>query len=202
MTADTQTSCPAQAIPTAANLSDEARQRLAATRMLLLDVDGVLTDGTIYLSDSGDEMKRFSVRDGFALIWCRRFGLKTGVISGKSSTATLRRCQDLEFDEIHLGNVQKLAVFESICRRHDLASHEIAYMGDDLLDLPILSRVGFAACPADAHPEVRRRVHFVSGSPGGRGAVRELLDHWLQTTNHWDECLSTIAKLGFESAHE
>jgi len=91
---------------------------------------------------------------------------------------------------------------ESICIRHGLASHEIAYMGDDLLDLPILSRAGFAACPADAHPEVRRKVHFVSSFPGGHGAVRELLDLWLQATNHWDEHLNTIAKLGSESAHE
>lgn len=197
MNSDLETSRLAQAI-----LSAEMCQKLAATRMLLLDVDGVLTDGMIYLHDGGGEAKRFSVRDGFALIWCRRFGLKTGVISAKKSPAALRRCQDLEFDEIHLGDVQKLAVFESICSRHGLASHEIAYMGDDLLDLPILSRVGFAACPADAHPEVRRKVHFVSSFPGGGGAVRELLDLWLQTTNHWDECLNIIAKLGAEAAHD
>jgi 3-deoxy-D-manno-octulosonate 8-phosphate phosphatase (KDO 8-P phosphatase) len=184
------------------HLSDEKRRRLANTSMLLLDVDGVLTDGTISLSDSGDESKRFSVRDGFALVWCRRFGLKTGVISGRSSPATLRRCQDLEFDEIHLGKTRKLSIFEDICARHGLTPREIAYMGDDLLDLPILSRVGFAACPADAHAEVRRRVHFVSNFTGGHGAIREVVDLWLQVTNHWEESLNMMDQIGTVSSHD
>jgi len=162
--------------------------------MLMLDIDGVLTDGTIYLDDNGVEMKRFSVRDGFGLVWCRRFGLKTGVISGRTSQATLQRCRDLEFDEIHLGNPEKLTIFKAICQRYNLAPEEVAYMGDDLLDLPILEQVGLAACPADAHPEVRRKVHFISSFPGGKGAVRELVDLWLQANGHWEKGLDALCK--------
>ena len=167
--------------------------------MFLLDLDGVLTDGSIYLDDNGIEAKRFSVRDGFGLLWCRRFGLKTGVISGRPSQAGLRRCQDLGLDEIHLGNINKLSVFDAICRNHRLRPEETAYMGDDLLDLPLLERVGLAACPADAHPEVQRKVHFISNFPGGHGAVRELVDHWLQATGHWEECLKIIHQLSTTS---
>lgn len=183
------------------NTSD-LRHRLARTRMLLLDIDGVLTDGTIYLDDSGVESKRFSVLDGFGLVWCRRFGLKTGVISGRTSQATLRRCRDLEFDEIHLGNAGKSTVFMAICQRYDLMPEEVAYMGDDLLDLPILEQVGLAACPSDAHPEVRRKVHFVSSFSGGKGAVRELVDLWLQANGHWEKGLNALRESGTRSDNE
>lgn len=179
-----------------ATLSADNRERLARIRILLLDLDGVLTDGAIYLDDNGIETKRFSVRDGFGLIWCRRFGLKTGIISGRRSQAGLLRCRDLEFDEIHFGNVEKLSIFEAVCRKHSLSPEKTAYMGDDLLDLPLFERVGLAACPADAHPAVREKVHFVSSFPGGHGAVRELVDFWLQATDHWEECLSGISRLG------
>jgi 3-deoxy-D-manno-octulosonate 8-phosphate phosphatase (KDO 8-P phosphatase) len=182
--------------PQIARLSVDIRERLARIRMLLLDLDGVLTDGTIYLDDNGVEAKRFCVRDGFGLLWCKRFGLKTGVISGRPSQASLLRCQDLKFDEIHLGSIKKVSIFETICEKHDLNPEETAYMGDDLLDLPLLERVGLAACPADAHPEVKQRAHFISNFTGGHGAVRELIEHWLQVTNHWEECLKVIYGLG------
>jgi 3-deoxy-D-manno-octulosonate 8-phosphate phosphatase (KDO 8-P phosphatase) len=163
--------------------------------MFLLDIDGVLTDGSIYLDNHGVETKRFSVRDGFGLVWCRRFGLQTGVISGRASPATLKRCQDLQMDEIHLGNTDKLDIFQTIRERHKLASEQIAFMGDDLLDLPVLEIVGLAACPSDAHPTVRSKVHFVSSFPGGKGAVRELIDLWLEANGHWDEAVKAVRKL-------
>ncbi len=176
--------------PRTSELPDDIQQRFARTRMLLLDVDGVMTDGTITLDDRGIESKHFSVRDGLGLIRCRRFGLKTGVISGRASEATLLRCKDLQMDEIHLGNPEKLPVFEEICKRHGLLPEEIAFMGDDVLDLSILEQVGLATCPADAHTEIRRKVHFISRFPGGYGAVRELIDHWLQATGHYEEFLA------------
>ena len=176
--------------PGTSELPDDIQQRFARTRMLLLDVDGVMTDGTITLDDKGIESKRFSVRDGLGLIRCRRFGLKTGVISGRASEATLNRCKDLQMDEIHLGYPEKLPVFEEICKRYDLLPEEIAFMGDDVLDLSVLQQVGLAACPADAHAEIRRNVHFISRFPGGYGAVRELIDHWLQANGHYEEFLA------------
>ncbi len=187
---------PQQDRPQLPDLSEDIRRRLAGIRMLLLDLDGVLTDGTIYLDDKGVEAKRFCVRDGFGLLWCKRFGLKTGVISGRPSKASLLRCQDLKFDEIHLGSIEKLPIFRTICQKRDLSPEETAYMGDDLLDLPLLERVGLAACPADAQPEVKQRAHFISNFPGGHGAVRELIDHWLRVTDHWEECLKIIYGLG------
>jgi len=176
--------------PRTSELPDDIQQRFARIRMLLLDVDGVMTDGTITLDDKGIESKRFSVRDGLGLIRCRRFGLKTGAISGRTSESTLSRCKDLQMDEIYLGNPEKLPIFETICKHHHLLPEEVAFMGDDVLDLSILQRVGLATCPADAHTEIRRNVHFISHFPGGHGAVRELIDHWLQANGHYEEFLA------------
>ncbi len=174
------------------DLDPEIRERLARVRMLIMDIDGVLTDGMIRLDENGVESKTFSTRDGFALVWIKQYGLSTGAISGRLSHATELRCKDLHFDEIHLGTVHKLPVLDEILARTKIAAGEIAYIGDDVLDLPVMRRIGVSAAPADAHSEVMRRVDILLDFPGGVGAVRQFLDLWLMATGRYESALEDI----------
>lgn len=161
-------------------------------RLLIMDVDGVLTDGRISLDDHGVETKNFSTRDGLSLWWVRKFGLLTGVISGRRSTATELRCRDLLMDEVHLGQLHKLPVLEEIMARRQIAAETIAFIGDDVVDLPIMKRVGLSAAPADAHAEVLKRADLILDLPGGGGAVRQFLDLWMAANGHWEHAVEDI----------
>lgn len=163
--------------------------RARPVRLLLLDVDGVLTDGTIVVHASGDEAKTFSIRDGAAIVWAKRAGLEIGLISGRPSGATARRAAELGLRIVSQAGPDKLQAFQAIMAAEGLRDREVAYMGDDVLDLPILTRVGLATAPADAAPEVRQRVHWVSSLGGGRGAVREVLELLLRVRGSWDTLL-------------
>jgi 3-deoxy-D-manno-octulosonate 8-phosphate phosphatase (KDO 8-P phosphatase) len=174
------------------NLSPDLRQKLAKVRLLIMDVDGVLTDGLVHLDDNGVESKNFSTRDGLALVWMRQYGLATGVISGRKSLATEIRCQDLHIDEIHLGALHKIPILEDIISRRGLAPETIAYIGDDVVDLPVMARVGVSAAPNDAHFEALRKADIMLDFPGGKGAVRHFLDLWLMATGRWDFALEDI----------
>lgn len=158
----------------------------------MMDVDGVLTDGRLYLDDNGIESKAFSTRDGFALVWVRQYGLMTGVISGRNSPATEARCRDLKFDEVHLGSVYKNSILEEIVKRRELKKEEIAFIGDDILDLPVMRSAGVSAAPSDSHPEVLRRVDLILNHPGGGGAVREFIDLWLQASGRGTSAVEDI----------
>jgi 3-deoxy-D-manno-octulosonate 8-phosphate phosphatase (KDO 8-P phosphatase) len=160
--------------------------RARAVRLVLLDVDGVLTDGTILVSSDGSEAKAFSIRDGAALIWARREGLEVGLLSGRPSPATTRRAAELGIDLVVETGPDKRAAFDKILASRGLQPSEVAYMGDDLIDLPILGRVGLSTSPADAADEVATRVHWVSRRPGGRGAVRELIEMILKARLRWE----------------
>ncbi len=154
-------------------------------RLLLLDVDGVLTDGTIILHPDGSESKAFHIRDGAAIVWAQRAGLKIGLLSGRASEATSQRAAQLGIALVVQGAADKLAAYEGILRDAALADAQVGYMGDDLQDLAVLRRVGFSAAPADAPQEIRRHVDWVSEREGGRGAVRELIEHILQAQGTW-----------------
>jgi 3-deoxy-D-manno-octulosonate 8-phosphate phosphatase (KDO 8-P phosphatase) len=151
-------------------------ERAASVRLLLTDVDGVLTDGGLYYLEGGGEAKRFHVRDGLGLVRARRAGLLTGILSGRRSAATERRARELGLDEIHLGVADKVAVFDAILARRELTPEETCFIGDDLNDLALLQRVGFPVAPADGVPEVRQAVLYVTRSPGGHGALRDVVD--------------------------
>jgi 3-deoxy-D-manno-octulosonate 8-phosphate phosphatase (KDO 8-P phosphatase) len=142
-------------------------------RLLLLDVDGVLTDGRLYYGETGELMKAFDVKDGHGIVMLRDH-VALGVISGRPGLAR-RRLEELRFQHLVFSQRDKLAGYATLAHL-GFADEEVAYMGDDVNDLGLLRRVGLSACPADALPEVRRAVHFVSSNPGGRGAVRELCD--------------------------
>jgi len=161
-------------------------ERVADIRLLLFDVDGVLTDGVVLMHGDGSETKRFHIRDGAAMVWAQRAGLLIGLLSARSSGATTHRAAQLAIRLVVQGATSKLSAYERILRDTGLADNSVAYMGDDLLDLPVLTRVGLSAAPVDAAPEVRSRVHWVSTAGGGRGAVREFIEMVLRAQNRWD----------------
>ena len=154
------------------------REKAQKIQMLLLDVDGVLTDGTFERHGS-EEVKRFHSRDGIGLVLARKAGLKIGLISGRKSKAVVHRAKELKMDFVRLGTGDKLAALQQALSQEGLSQKQVAFMGDDLPDLPVLSRVGLSATVADAHPEVRARVDLVTRARGGFGAVRELIDQIL-----------------------
>ena len=160
--------------------------KAARVRLLLFDVDGVLTDGVVTMHADGTESKRFHIRDGAAIVWAQRAGLPVGLLSARRSSATEQRAAQLAIRIVSQGMQSKLEGYQQILRQTNVADDAVAYMGDDLLDLPVLARVGFSAAPADAAPEVRERVDWVSKASGGRGAVREFIELVLRAQSRWD----------------
>jgi 3-deoxy-D-manno-octulosonate 8-phosphate phosphatase (KDO 8-P phosphatase) len=165
---------------------EDVHARARRVRLLLLDVDGVLTDGSVAIRSSRDESKSFFIRDGAALVWARREGLAVGLLSGRSSAATSRRAAELGITIVVQGGPDKRHGYAGILASNGFSDDEVAYMGDDLMDLPILARAGLSTSPADAVEEVRARVHWVSRAPGGRGAVRDLVELVLRARGRWD----------------
>ncbi len=148
--------------------------RARKVRLLLLDVDGVLTDGRLYYGEGGEALKAFDVKDGHGIVMLRAH-VALGVISGRPGKASEARLRELRFEHLVFGERDKLAGYARLAHL-GFADDEVAYMGDDVNDVGLLRRVGLSACPADAVPEARAAVHFVTRSPGGRGAVRELCE--------------------------
>ena len=166
--------------------AEDLHERARRVRLVLLDVDGVLTDSAVVITGAGPESKTFSVRDGAAVAWARECGLDVGLLSGRPSDATTRRAAELGIRLVIQGGPKKRDPFLALIAERGLAADEVAYMGDDLADLPVLTRVGLAASPADAVPEVQARAHWVSTQRGGRGAVRELIELVLRARGQWD----------------
>lgn len=162
-------------------------ERAARIRLLLFDVDGVLTDGVVIMHADGTESKGFHIRDGAAIVWAQRAGIPVGLLSSRASGATSQRAAQLAIRLVVQGVACKLAAYEQILRDANLEDAAVAYMGDDLVDLPVLARTGLSAAPADAAPEVRAGAHWVSQSAGGRGAVREFIEMVLRAQHRWDD---------------
>lgn len=168
--------------------------KLAAVQLVLLDVDGVLTEGRIIYTDSGEEIKSFNVRDGYGIRLMLDAGIQVGIVTGRHSAALRHRCLDLGIKMIHEGARQKAPLLAAIMADTGLSAAAIAFMGDDLPDLPIMTRVGCAVAVADAHEELRRRADMVTTAPGGRGAVRELAEALLKARGEWDSLLSSLTE--------
>lgn len=164
--------------------------KAAKVKLLLLDVDGVLTDGSITYSDEGIELKTFNSRDGFGLNLLRQAGVEVGIITARTSKALIRRCQDLQIEHLHQGKRNKVAVFEEILVELGLQPEQVAYVGDDWLDLPLLAKVGLAATVADGVPEMNDAVDFVTRRDGGHGAVREVCDLIIDAKGKYEELLA------------
>lgn len=170
-------------------MRQRALSRAKDTKLLLLDVDGVLTDGSLVYSEAGEATKTFNAQDGFGLQLLREAGIEIGLISARKSEVVFRRAQELEMTYVFQGSKKKNDAFKSIIKGSSYKPFEIAYMGDDWLDLVILQQVGFAIAPANGVPEVREVVHFVTKHPGGRGAVREVCDLILEAKSIKEELL-------------
>jgi len=161
-------------------------------RLLILDVDGVLTDGSIIYSDNGGESKSFNVKDGLGIKMLLQGGIKVAIISGRNSRAVEYRAKDLGIKEVYQGVKDKVAIFDEILKRNKINPEEIGFMGDDLIDLPLLYRVGFAIGVADAVKEVKKAVDYVTKVPGGKGAVREVCELVLKSQGKWKTCFEQL----------
>jgi len=148
-------------------------------KIVLFDVDGVMTDGSIYINESGECFKSFNVKDGLAVELLRSHGILTGVISGKSSASLDMRCKQLGFDEVVTGCKNKLPALQKLCSKYDLSLSQIAFLGDDVLDVPIFESVGLSVAPSDAHSLAISSADWVTSSKGGNGVVREFSDQFL-----------------------
>jgi 3-deoxy-D-manno-octulosonate 8-phosphate phosphatase (KDO 8-P phosphatase) len=166
-------------------------ERASKIKVLLFDADGVLTDGKILLHGDGSESKTFDIKDGTGIVWAQRLGLTVGILSARSSAATSQRAAQLGITLIHQGVKSKLDTYEQITDSLMLDDAQVAYMGDDVLDLPVLLRVGLGVAPADAVEDVRSRVHWVSRCNGGAGAARELIELILRAQGLWDSLLAS-----------
>ena len=155
-----------------ADLTAKARR----IRLVLTDCDGVLTDGGVYYSERGEELKRFNIRDGMGVERLRQHGVATGIVTGELSPSVARRAEKLKITELHLGIKDKAALLTAILERLGLRAEEVAFIGDDTNDVEILGLVGLAACPADATDFARAVAHYRCATPGGHGCFRELAE--------------------------
>jgi len=159
--------------------------RASRIRLLVLDVDGVLTDGVLIYGPSGEEIKRFHVRDGLAVQMARGAGIEVAVVSGRASAAVTRRMSELGIVEVHQGITDKAAELRALLGRLRIKAEETAVMGDDLPDLPVMKIAGLALAPSDAAPEAKRAAAWISRAPGGHGAVREAIEMLLRSRKAW-----------------
>lgn len=164
---------------------EEFCRRARRLKWLLFDIDGVLTDGGLFYTERGESIKKFDVKDGFALKLAQGDGLKVGVLSGRASGALKRRATELGLDELILNQAEKGRSFLDFLTRFGLEADEVGYVGDDLMDLPVLLRCGLSFAPADAVGEVRARVHLVLRHRGGCGVARELVEEVLAARGTW-----------------
>jgi 3-deoxy-D-manno-octulosonate 8-phosphate phosphatase (KDO 8-P phosphatase) len=154
-----------------------------------LDVDGVLSDGSVVYAEYGDELKRFDVQDGAGLVWWHLSGFKTAVISGRKSKAVDRRAKELRIDHLSQGITEKLPVYERLLKRWKLSDAQVCVVGDDLTELPLLRRAGLSVAVPNAVEDVKGACHYTTQRPGGRGAVREVITAILQAKGIWEDWL-------------
>ena len=168
---------------------DEVERRAARVELLLLDCDGVLTDGRITPVPGGDELKSFHTRDGHGLVMLHRAGVRSGIISGRTSRLVEMRAADLGIAFVRQGALDKVEAFESLMAEAGVHSDRAAFVGDDVVDIPLMRRCGLALAVADATPETRAAAHHVTRLPGGFGAVREVCELILKAQGRWDELM-------------
>ena len=161
-------------------------------KLVLLDVDGTLTDGGIYRGNNGEELKRFNVKDGYAIVNAQKLSIEFGIITGRKSELVEIRAKELKIKYLYQGISEKTVILEEIMKKDSLSKEEIAYMGDDLNDLLIMKQVGLSGTPKDAVDEVIQVADFVSKKNGGSGAVREFIEYILKKDGKWEDFLKNI----------
>lgn len=167
-------------------MSQDLLERIRKIKVLILDIDGVMTDGHIIYSIYGDELKFFDVQDGFGITLLRRAGIKSVIITAKRSRIVKLRARDMKIEKAYQGCTVKLKAFDRVIKKFRVKPEEVCFMGDDLIDLPILKRVGLAVAVPNAVEEVRQHAHFVTSRAGGHGGVREICDLILKSQGKWD----------------
>jgi 3-deoxy-D-manno-octulosonate 8-phosphate phosphatase (KDO 8-P phosphatase) len=175
-------------------MATDIGERARRIRLLLFDVDGVLTDGKILLHADGTESKIFDIRDGTAIVLAQRAGLRIGLLSGRQAAATAERAAQLRIPIVRQGAADKLETLEEIIAAEGVSADEVAFMGDDLLDLAVIERVGLGAAPADAADEVRGRAQWIATRKGGDGAARELIEMVLKAQGRWDGIVASFTQ--------
>ena len=169
--------------------TEELIRRAQLIKLLLMDCDGVLTDGRLELLENGDEQKSFHARDGLGISLFHRAGLRTGIISGRTSSAVERRARDLGLGFVHQGALNKTEVLKEILSKAGVTADECGFIGDDIADIPAMLRVGLAIAVADAAAETKAVAHYITSTTGGHGAVREVTELILKAQGKWDELL-------------
>jgi 3-deoxy-D-manno-octulosonate 8-phosphate phosphatase (KDO 8-P phosphatase) len=168
-------------------LETKILEKLKKIKMLILDVDGVMTDGKIIMDNEGRELKSFNVLDGHGLVMIQRHGIQAGILTGRTSAVVEHRARDLKITEVYQGALNKKEIFGQILQKNHLTPEVIAYLGDDIVDIPVLKMVGFAAAVADAQELVKKTAHYITRNKGGDGAVREICDMLLLAQGYWPE---------------
>jgi len=172
-------------------MKSDVQERAARIKLLLMDCDGVLTDGRIWLFENGEEQKGFHTRDGLGIDLLHRAGLRSGIISGRTSKAVETRARTLGMSFVIQGHESKVQAFADVLAQAGVASAEVAYIGDDLNDIPLMIQSGLGVAVADAASEARERAHFVTTALGGFGAVREVIELILKSQGRWDDLIKT-----------
>jgi 3-deoxy-D-manno-octulosonate 8-phosphate phosphatase (KDO 8-P phosphatase) len=170
------------------------QEKIKHIKLLILDVDGVLTDGKIIYNDRGEEIKAFDVRDGHGLKLLMRSGMEVALITGRESKVVFHRARDLGIKQVYQKVTDKKEVYEKILREKKLEDKQVGFIGDDLVDIPVLRRVGFSATVRDAIPETKDIVDYVASKKGGEGAVREICELLLKVQNKWEEITERYQK--------
>jgi 3-deoxy-D-manno-octulosonate 8-phosphate phosphatase (KDO 8-P phosphatase) len=165
-------------------------ERARAIRLVCSDVDGVLTTGALHYGDDPCHTKVFNVRDGAGIKWLQQFGIPVAFISGLHSPSTLHRARDLKVDDCFVGHLAKKPILDLLCAKYGLQPEEVAHLGDDLHDLPLLRTVGLGCCPDDAVEEVKAMAHWMVPVAGGDGVLRAVAELILKSQGHWDQVLS------------
>lgn len=163
------------------------KDKLRKIKMLILDVDGVMTDGRIIMDDKGRELKNFDVRDGHGIKLLQRYAINVAILTGRKSKVVEYRAKDLEITEVHQKVFNKEKILEKILQKHKVRAEAVAYIGDDIVDIPVMRRVGFSAAVADAMAIVKKSANYVTKNRGGRGAVREICEMILQAQDKWPQ---------------
>jgi 3-deoxy-D-manno-octulosonate 8-phosphate phosphatase (KDO 8-P phosphatase) len=172
----------------------EALDRARGVRLMIFDVDGVLTDGTLLYGPAGEELKAFSAHDGHGLKMLAASGVACALLSGRRSAAVAQRAAELGIEQVLQGIEHKLPAFEELLKTRNLKAHDAGYMGDELVDLPVLTRCGFACAPREAPEAVRARVHYVATAPAGRGAAREVCELVLRAQHKLEQAVQSYLR--------
>jgi len=162
-------------------------------KLLILDVDGVLTDSRIIYDNFGDEIKCFNAYDGFGMTLLRRAGIRSVIITARKTNIVMRRAKDMHIDRVYSDH-RKLRIYEKVIKKFKIKNEEACFIGDDLIDLPVLKRVGLSVAPPEAAEEVKKSCHYVTKKSGGKGAVRELIEIILKSQGLWDNVISEYKK--------